>query len=123
MGKYFYGSHKSKEMAMKIADDAANAYRKGKCYTPSFRIPNSCNLNESTGIWTCVAHAHHHWGSCNSRTFTSTHQQGTGTEWGPISIPIPLLNSENEADEKFEDEYTDANPEDYFTELSSEDNK
>jgi hypothetical protein len=116
MGKHFYGTHADKGKAMRIADVAAKKYKKGKCYTPSSRISNSCKFDATTNLWTCRASAHHHWGSCGSKEITS--HPGTGTEWN-VSFPPIIFNQQSEMstegqnDESVEDEYIDALPEDY----------
>ncbi|MEE6130406.1 hypothetical protein V2E39_23650 [Chryseobacterium arthrosphaerae] len=118
MGRIFYGSPSNKDLAMKIANAAANAYIAGVCYTPSFRIPNSCTFNQTNGIWTYQAHPHHHWGSCDSGTFTSSHQRANGTPWGPITVPIPIpdiLDKTKDNIQTDKEEYIDAFPEEYFS--------
>ena len=127
MGALFYGRNADKAKAQQEADGYAKRYKKGKCYTPSSRIPNACSFDSATGLWTCVAKAHHHWGSCGSLELTS--DPGRGTPW-EVSIPIPFAAQPRERDagdspapagepatgpEQGVEEYVDAEPEDYVT--------
>jgi hypothetical protein len=121
MGKIFYGTHADKETAMQLADTYAKKYKKGVCFTPSSRIPNSCSFDPASSLWTCRAAAHHQWGSCGSKEISSN--RGKGREWN-VNIPITRWNERSPSDaggglvqsdqhELNDDTYINAAPEDY----------
>ncbi|MBP0633000.1 MULTISPECIES: hypothetical protein [unclassified Cupriavidus] len=118
MGKHFYGKAADKHEAMRLANSYAKKYRKGVCYTPSKE--KSCVFDESTKLWTCMAAAHHHAGSCGTYELDcdgsgdwrvdigwSFGQQG---EASPAGQPAQIANPGAGLGD---DVYTDALPEDY----------
>lgn len=86
MGKLFYASDLDIKLAARKADVQAN--RHGACYTPARK--EDCRQDPNTGIWTCVAAAHNHRGSCDRSTvsrFGTPHRQWGGSwswdhDWG-----------------------------------------
>lgn len=125
MGKLFYGTHSDKVGAKWLANRGAQSYMRGVCWTPS--NDSTCHFNKKTRLWTCMAAAHHHEGSCGT---WEIHHRGAGT---PFQLGYtcdengcrPYLggdpHSKSTLDNKSvtekltenNEEYTDALPEDY----------
>jgi hypothetical protein len=76
MGKVFHASDSDKTTAGRKANSLARRYKNGVCWTPSRE--KDCVFDSNTGLWTCRASAHHHYGSCG--TWEIVHG-GRGTEW------------------------------------------
>lgn len=121
MGKLFYGSDKDIKKAARKADLQANKH--GACYTPARK--KDCKKNAITGIWTCMAAAHNHLGSCDSSTvsrFGTPHQQWGGSwswehdiggGWNKSSDKSDTEESLIDSLKKNQESYEDALPEDY----------
>jgi hypothetical protein len=120
MGKVFHASDIDKVVAGRKANNLARRYKKGVCWTPSRE--KNCTFDAATGLWTCKASAHHHYGSCG--TYEITHG-GTGTPWqlgwtwehdlgGNLksNVPTDLVPFEEYTPDK--EEFEDASAEDYL---------
>ena len=119
MGKHFYGKAADKREAMRLANSYAKKYRKGVCYTPSKE--SSCVFDASTKLWTCMAAAHHHGGSCGTYELDC---EGSG-DWR-VELPPIRFGQQGEVSPTgqpaqiaspgaglSDDVYADALPEDY----------
>jgi hypothetical protein len=116
MGHLYYGTHSDKNVAMEIADTLCRRAKKGVCWTPASRV-NSCSFDPATSLWTCLAKAHNHEGSCKSKEIHwNLGKPGDGE--GPV-IPVITWNPKNKImtddrnEESETENYTDAMPEDY----------
>ncbi|MGV3556909.1 hypothetical protein [Larkinella arboricola] len=128
MGKLFYASDIDIKKAARKADMLAN--RHGACYTPARQ--KDCKQDPNTGIWTCVAAAHNHRGSCDRNTvsrFGTPYREWGGSwswehdwggNWNKSTADLSKIENHIESEESIFDSlknnqetYEDALPGDY----------
>lgn len=120
MGKVFYATDSDKIVAGRKANNLARRYKKGVCWTPSRE--KNCKYDSNSGLWTCKASAHHHYGSCGKWEIT---HRGRGTEWqigwtwehdlgGNMKSPPPSDLGPFEEYTPDKEEFEDATQEDYL---------
>lgn len=114
MGKHFYGTAAQKSEAMNLATYYAKHYKDGVCYTPSKE--SSCNFNTETQMWTCMAAAHHHMGSCGRNELDTQRGENIRRDrdmGGRNDFHKTKKINMGEPEIEKEDAYIDASQEDY----------